>query len=373
MSENPGEIYIGLMSGTSLDGIDISIVDFANTEPSVLHCSTVAYDESLRDRIRNLTHSRETTLDNLYTLDTDLGTLYAETVNRVLELASLDRSTVVALGCHGQTIRHRPDIESAYTAQLGDPNRVATLTGITTIADFRRKDVALGGQGAPLACAFHKSRFYSSDEDRAVINIGGIANITYLPADRDQPVIGFDTGPGNTLGDYWIRKNRDLPYDAEGDWASGGQILEPLLQKMISQESYFTQKLPKTTGTEYFNPGWLRPFIEDAPNPVDLQTTLVELTALTIADALKGLPSTPGNCYICGGGAHNKYLLDRLAKAIPDSNIQTTQNLGVDPDFVESIAFAWLARERIERRSGNLPDVTHAYRSGILGGIYEAD
>jgi len=373
VSENPGEIYIGLMSGTSLDGIDVSVVDFADTEPCVLHCSTTAYDDSLRERIHNLTHSPDTTLDTIYTLDTDLGTLYAETVNRVLELASLDRSRIVALGCHGQTIRHRPDIESAYTAQLGDPNRIATLTGITTVADFRRKDIALGGQGAPLASAFHNARFHSTEEDRAIINIGGIANITYLPADKEQPVIGFDTGPGNSLCDYWIRKNRGLAYDAAGEWASGGQILESLLQKMISQESYFTQGLPKSTGTEYFNPAWLNPFLNNDPNPIDLQTTLVELTALTISDALKTLPSSPKNCYICGGGVHNAYLLDRLARAIPDCNIQTTQDLGVDPDYVEAIAFAWLARERIERRSGNLPDVTQACRSGILGGLYEAD
>ena len=373
MSGSPGEIYIGLMSGTSLDGIDVSVVDFTNTELSVLHCSTTAYDESIRERIRSLTHSPNTTLDAIYTLDTDLGIVYADTVNRVLELASLDRSRIVALGCHGQTIRHRPDIESAYTVQLGDPNRIASLTGITTVADFRRKDIALGGQGAPLACAFHKARFHSTEEDRAVINIGGIANITYLPADIEEPVIGFDTGPGNTLCDYWIRKNCDLPYDADGDWASSGQILGSLLQNMISQEGYFTQKLPKSTGTEYFNPAWLSPFLEDNPSPVDLQATLVELTALTISDSLKNLPSIPKNCYICGGGARNGYLLDRLAKAMPDSNIQTTLNLGVDPDFVEAIAFAWLARERFEQRSGNLPDVTHAHRSGILGGLYEAE
>lgn len=233
--------------------------------------------------------------------------------------------------------------------------------------------MALGGQGAPLACAFHKARFHSTKEDRAVINIGGIANITYLPAGLDQPVVGFDTGPGNSLYDHWIREHLNQAYDENGDWARGGQIIDDLLNQMISNEEYFRQSLPKTTGTEYFNSEWLAPYLDNDQDARDIQTTLVELTAITISGALEGLPSIPGNCYICGGGAHNSYLVDRISHAAPDSNIQTTAALGIDPDYVEAIAFAWLAQQRVELRSGNLPDVTYASSYSILGGIYAAD
>jgi anhydro-N-acetylmuramic acid kinase len=374
VTQSPGsEIYIGLMSGTSLDGVDVAIVDFGDSPPRLLHCSTTPYAQSMRQRLHSLCQSETTTLDNLYDLDAELGELYAESINQALELASLNRKRVVAIGCHGQTIRHSPDSARPFTAQIGDPNRVAALTGIATVADFRRKDIAVGGQAAPLAPAFHRFLFRSDDENRALINIGGIANITYLPRDPAQPVLGFDTGPGNTLLNYWNEAHHQSPFDDAGAWARGGLVIDELLENMIAAEDYFRLEPPKSTGTEYFNSNWLMGFLSDEYAAINVQATLVDLTVTTIANALSGLPDLPANCFVCGGGAHNQYLLERLAQKLPRCGVATTNTLGLDPDFVEAVAFAWLARERINLRSGNIPEVTKARRTAILGGIYAAD
>ena len=371
---HPGsEIYIGLMSGTSLDGVDIAIVDFSEYPPRLLHCSTTAYDETMRQRLHNLCQSETTTLDILYSLDAELGELYAESVKRALKLASFDPNDIIAIGCHGQTIRHSPDSARPYTAQIGDPNRIAALTGITTVADFRRKDIALGGQAAPLAPAFHRFLFRADDENRALINIGGIANVTCLPGDPAEPILGFDTGPGNTLLNYWNEQHRKSPFDNAGAWARSGQVIDELLKSMIAGEDYFCLEAPKSTGTEYFNSEWLTGFLADDFAPNDVQATLVELTVTTIANALSGLLVLPAKCFVCGGGAHNQYLLERLTLSLPHCGVATTHALGLDPDFVEAVAFAWLARERINLRSGNIPEVTRARRATILGGVYAAD
>jgi anhydro-N-acetylmuramic acid kinase len=371
VTQNPGsEIYIGLMSGTSLDGVDVAIVDFSDFPPRLLHCSTSPYTELLRNRLHGLCQSETTTLDNLYDLDAELGELYAESINHALELASLDRAKVIATGCHGQTIRHSPDSRRPFTAQIGDPNRIAALTGIATVADFRRKDIAVGGQAAPLAPAFHRFLFRSDDENRALINIGGIANITYLPGNPAAPLVGFDTGPGNTLLNYWNETHQKTPFDDAGNWARSGQVIDKLLEEIMAAENYFRLAPPKSTGTEYFNAKWLMRFLRDEYEPNDVQATLVELTATTIANALAGLPELPANCFVCGGGAHNLYLLERLAQKMPQCGVATTSTLDLDPDFVEAVAFAWLARERVNLRSGNIPEVTRASRRAILGGIY---
>ncbi len=369
-SSSGSEIYVGLMSGTSLDGVDVAIVDFGDSSPRILHAHTSPYPASVSQRLHHLCQSPSTTLDDLYNLDAELGELYAATVNQALELAALDCTDVTALGCHGQTIRHSPNSARPYTAQIGDPNRIAIVTRITTVTDFRRKDIALGGQAAPLASAFHRFQFQSNDEDRAIINIGGIANITYLPANPELPVIGFDTGPGNTLLDCWNRQHQDSTFDDAGTWARSGQVIGNLLESMISAEDYFRLDAPKSTGTEYFNSTWLSPFLSAEYAANDVQATLVELTATTIANAISGLPALPANCFICGGGAHNQYLLERLAELLPDCGVATSATLGLDPDYVEAVAFAWLARERINLRSGNIPAVTQAKRATILGGVY---
>lgn len=366
------EIYVGLMSGTSLDGVDVAILEFAEFPPRLLYCNTSPYKSALRDRLMELCRSQTTSLDELYSLDAELGETYAEAVNNALDRAAIASNAITAIGCHGQTIRHSPDSSTPYSAQIGDPNRIATLCGITTVADFRRRDIALGGQAAPLAPAFHRFLFRSGEEDRIVINIGGISNITYLPANLDQPVLGFDTGPGNTLLDYWIGQHQDRAFDKDGDWARSGKVNAALLKRMIADEPYFGRDAPKSTGTEYFNPGWLKTFLDCELDAVDVQATLVELTAVTVAMAIKNLPSQARNCYICGGGAHNRYLLERLGQALPECGITTTAALGLDADFVEAAAFAWLARERINQREGNIPEVTQARSTAILGGVYAA-
>ena len=372
-ANNSNEIYVGLMSGTSLDGVDVAIVDFGEFPPRLLYCNTAAYEDSLREELRHLCHSQTTSLDDLYSLDARLGETYAEVVNRALDDSAIESGQITAIGCHGQTIRHSPDTRFAYSAQIGDPNRVATRTGITTVADFRGKDIALGGQAAPLAPAFHRFLFRSDQEDRAVINIGGISNITFLPANPQQAVLGFDTGPGNTFLDLWSSRQRNQAYDAEGAWARSGTVDRNLLERMLTDEPYFRQSPPKSTGTEYFSPGWLEPFLDDRAVPADVQATLVELTAASIAMGMAQLPSMPANCYICGGGAHNLYLRERLAQALPGCGVQTTAELGLDPDFVEATAFAWLARERINLRNGSIAAVTKAQHAAILGGVYAAD
>ena len=366
------EIYVGLMSGTSLDGLDIAILDFSKFPPRLLYADTVPYSDPMRERLRELCQSTTIDLENLYGLDASLGEMYAGVVNQALGAAAIDPATVTALGCHGQTIRHSPDATVPYTVQIADPNRIAALTGITTVADFRRKDIALGGQGAPLAPAFHRFLFRSDQENRVLINIGGIANITYLPADPAQPVLGFDTGPGNTLLDYWNGIHRDSSYDDSGTWASSGQVIGRPLEAMMAAEIYFSLDPPKSTGTGYFSSNWLAKFLDGTEDAADVQATLVELTALTIANALSRLPQPLTSLFVCGGGAHNRYLLERLAANIPDGTLATTETLGLHPDFVEAAAFAWLARERINLQVGNIPDVTHARRAAVLGGVYVA-
>ena len=369
MPINPTEIYIGLMSGTSLDGVDIAIADFAGALPKLLFSTTYPYHNSIRSRIRDITLNPSASIDSLCQLDIELGKVYAEVVNHSLAKINLAHSQILAIGCHGQTIRHRPDAAFPYTLQSGDPNTVAAETGIATVADFRGKDVALGGEGAPLATAFHQFMFSSATTNRAIINIGGIANITYLPCQPGQTVLGFDTGPGNTLMDCWVQLHKNKAYDNYGQWAKSGLIINQLLDAMM-EEPYFKRPPPKSTGTDYFNPDWLAAYRPDDYAPADIQATLLELTALSIADGISQLPAMPSECFVCGGGAHNLYLLARLQKALPESTISTTAQLKVDPDYIEALAFAWLAKQRINNLPGNIPSVTRASAQSVLGGIY---
>jgi anhydro-N-acetylmuramic acid kinase len=364
------EIYIGLMSGTSLDGIDIAIVDFAQHPPRLLHCATRPYEQAFKKRIREITISGTANLDSLCQLDVELGNTYSDIVNQSLKAANLDNTKIRAIGNHGQTIRHSPDTDLPYTLQIGDPNVIAAKTGITTVGDFRRKDIALGGQGAPLAPAFHQFMFKSTISDRVIVNIGGIANITYLPANPESEVIGFDTGPGNTLSDFWINRHNGHYYDEKGKWAQSGHIIDDLLNSLLSNEPYFQRKLPKSTGTEYFNSEWLLPRLTPGLASENVQATLVEMTARTIAGGVAQLPSNPDECFLCGGGVHNNYLVKRLQQVLPNSKILSTDQLGLNPDYVEAVAFAWLARQRMNQQAGNLPTVTRASAVSILGGIY---
>ena len=367
------EIYIGLMSGTSLDGIDIAIVDFNCKPPKLLFSDTFPYTGAIKLRIKDITLDKTASIDSLCQLNIELGHAYAMVVNKSLKSAGLDCSQIRAIGNHGQTIRHCPDATFPYTLQSGDPNTLTVETNITTIADFRGIDIALGGQGAPLAPAFHQSVFSSSTTNRAIINIGGIANVTYLPSNPAEKIMGFDTGPGNTLSDYWVDLHKNVAYDDAGQWAKNGQIIDGLLAEMVNKESFFTQPAPKSTGTDHFNASWLSAFNINDYAPNDVQTTLVELTALSIANSILGLPNTQIECYICGGGSQNLYLIERIQKRLPTLLIQTTKPLGIDPDYVEAIAFAWLAKQRIDLKPGNISSSTHANHPAILGGIYSSN
>lgn len=367
------EIYIGLMSGTSLDGVDIAIVDYSKLIPVTLFCNTHSYPPQIQQRLRDLIRADKVAIDELCRLDVVVAQFYAEVVQDALSTASIAPQSIDAIGCHGQTICHSPDIEPTYTLQIGDPNTLSARTGITTVADFRRRDMALGGQGAPLAPAFHQTRFRSACNNRAIINIGGIANVTYLPANQNETVIGFDTGPGNTLLDYWINLQQGLQQDNNGDWAAAGQINSELLESMLLVEDYFRRTPPKSTGTEYFCPAWLHAFSPENYDAIDIQATLLELTARTIASGIGQLPETPVECLVCGGGVHNHYLMKRLQHLLNDSTISSTAKLSVDPDYVEAQAFAWLARETINQRPGNLPSVTHARFLAVLGGIFHGE
>ncbi len=367
------ELFVGVMSGTSLDGIDVAVVDFQPGAASIVHAQTVAYDDELRGALRRLCAGEAFGVSEFFRYDAILGDTYANAVNATLASAGLEAGRVGAIGCHGQTLWHSPDTTPAFTVQIGDPNRVAAGTGIATVADFRRKDMALGGQGAPLAPVLHRALFRHPQEDRVIANIGGIANITVLPADTGSAISACDTGPGNTLADAWIERHRGQRFDRDGAWARGGRVIETLLEAWLGSEPYFAAAAPKTTGTEYFNLTRIEPQPEPGLDPRDVMATLVELTARSLAAEISRLPLSRPACYVCGGGAQNPLLLERLAAAMPDSIVHSTAALGVDPDYVEATAFAWLARERLAGRPIQLVDITHAERNSLLGGLYSAD
>lgn len=369
----PGELFIGLMSGTSLDGVDVALVEFPATSVlhdtpavQVLHTHFLPYPADLRNSILALQHPTPNELESSALLANELAKLYATAVNALLAKHHLDPTTIRAIGCHGQTIRHRPEL--GFTLQIGNAALLTELTHITVVSDFRSRDIAAGGQGAPLVPAFHQAIFADSHVSRAIINIGGIANITYLS--QHGNVIGFDSGPGNMLLDSWIKQHKNLDYDANGGWASTGQIITPLLTAMLS-EPYFKTPAPKSTGRDLFNMHWLNQHLRGhAYQPQDVARTLVALTAHSIHDAL--LHTLPDEIYLCGGGAHNTLLKNDLQALFAEVHIDSTDSLGIGVDWLESIAFAWLARQCLHQRTANLPTVTGATSERILGAIYQS-
>lgn len=362
------QLYIGLISGTSMDAVDAVLVDYSDPQPILLASHSQAYPKDLYQEVLQLCSPGHNEIYRLGAVDVEVGRLFAETANQLLAKTTVSATQIKAIGSHGQTIRHHPYGEIPFTLQIGDPNTIAELTGITTIADFRRRDMAKGGQGAPLAPAFHYHFLGGSNEDRIVLNIGGIANITWLPADKKLSVIGFDTGPGNTLMDAWVKKNKDQAYDEAGVWAASGIINEELLTKFLL-DSYFSLPYPKSTGKEYFNLKWLENFITFSDQPENIQATLCELTAISIAAATKKLMTT-GKVLVCGGGMQNSFLIQRLNVHCPQFSIESTETYGIDPQWVEAMAFAWLAKQTLEQKPGNMPEVTGARGNSVLGGIY---
>ena len=365
------EFYVGTLSGTSMDGIDAALVRFA-PHPELVASHSLAFPGALRAEMRALCAPGANEIDRLGGVDVQLGRLFARAVRELLLKARIDAVQVRAIGSHGQTIRHRPGHEPPFTLQIGDPNVIAAETGIAVVADFRRKDMALGGQGAPLVPAFHDAIFRSRGETRVVVNIGGIANLTVLPGDPVAPVLGFDTGPGNTLLDGWSRHVLNAPMDRDGALAARGCVVPALLRVFLA-DPYFQQAPPKSTGPEYFSMDWLRHHLAGGGTigDADVQATLLALTAHTIADAIRKLPGLPRlEVFVCGGGAHNAALLRALRENLSDCTIGLTDTLGVPVDWVEAMAFAWLARQRMHAQPGNCPYVTGAARAAVLGAMY---
>lgn len=366
------DLYLGLMSGTSLDGIDAVVVDLSASPPTVLAAQTQPYTATLRAQLLELAQgSAHNEIELLGRLDTQLGELFATAVTALLASNHITANQIHAIGSHGQTIRHRPQGEHPFTLQIGDPNLIAERTGITTIADFRRRDLAAGGQGAPLVPAFHAACFRHAEEQRALLNIGGMANLTILPSDLQQPVTGFDTGPGNVLMDAWINQHRGLPFDEAGQWAASGKVNPDLLNRLMA-EPYLKSPPPKSTGRELFHLEWLKPKLADGAPAEDIQATLSAFTASSIASALQNWAPKTQRLLVCGGGAHNRHLLNTLSGYLPDICVEPTSAQGMHPDWIEAAAFAWMARETLAARPSNVPSVTGARHPVILGGTYSA-
>jgi len=361
-------LYLGMMSGTSMDAIDAALVDFDRTPLCIVACSATAFEPDLKRRITALADRWDhVSLDELGQLDVALAHAFAAAANQLLRAAGVAPDAVTAIGSHGQTIRHRPDLPFPFTTQIGDPSTLAEATGITVVADFRRRDVAAGGQGAPLLPVFHDQVFRSDAEPRAIVNLGGIGNVTVLT--RGSVVTGFDTGPGNRLLDAWIGRHRGLDYDQDGAWAGSGTC-DPELLELLLDEPYLSLPPPKSTGRELFNLEWLQRKLGPSPRrPEDVQATLLEFTAASVADAVSRF--APGaSLYVCGGGAHNQTLLHAIARRVAPQRVASTAALGLDPDYVEAVAFAWFARRTLAGLTSSAGSVTGARGARILGGIY---
>lgn len=379
------ELHLGLMSGTSADGIDAALVRF---EPSatggtddgtgrlgceLLHGRTFPWPADLRSQLIALGQGTgDESLDALGTLDVRIGEAFADAALQLLHEARIDRAQVRSIGSHGQTVRHRPagsgfDGRHPFTLQLGDAHVIAERTGIDTVADFRRRDVAAGGHGAPLLPALHHALLHDAGEDRAVLNLGGIANLTLLP--KHGPVRGFDTGPANALLDAWCERHTGRAYDDGGGFAAQGTCDPGLLQRLLA-EPWFTLPPPKSTGREVFHLGWVESRLLGEEPSADVQATLLALTAETIAIALHAEQPHTARLLVCGGGVHNPRLMERIASRLPGVRVESTAAFGVHPDFVEAMGFAWLARQALAGLPGNLPSVTGARGPRVLGVVH---
>ena len=363
-------LYIGLMSGTSMDGIDAALVRFGRERGELLGHYGRPWDDGIRQRLQAIAHPGADEIDRLGALDWEVADAFAAAVRELLQKTGTRPGQVTAIGSHGQTIRHRPDSTPPFTLQIGDPNRIAELTGIDVVADFRRRDLAAGGQGAPLVPAYHQAAFARPGEQRCILNIGGIANVTWLPGDPSSPVSGYDIGPGNTLLNHWAQQWLGTPCDQDGSWAAKGAVVDALLERMLDTD-YFTRPPPKSTGPEQFSPGWLARQLEGFDlRPMDVQATLTALTAESIGRAIRR--DAVGGCrvIVCGGGVYNRELMRQLQTRLGPIPVESSSEHGVAPERVEAMAFAWLARQTCLGRPGNLPAVTGAARPRVLGGIY---
>ncbi len=363
-------LYLGAISGTSVDGIDLALVNIQQ-RPEILAWDTVPFDNQMTQSLKELGQGRQDDLDRLGHYDAAFGELLGEAVNQFLKDNNLDSTQIVALGCHGQTVRHRPFADLPFTLQIGDPNRIAEITGLTTVADFRRRDIAAGGQGAPLVPGFHRALFSSPAENRSILNIGGIANITNLPqTSLQQALSGFDTGPGNALLDSWVMRHLQQTFDRDGAWAATGDKLPSLVNTWL-KDPYFNLPPPKSTGREYFNLEWLERGQDLSQyRPQDIQASLLELTAHSIADAVSRWGLADGPVIVCGGGRLNSQLMISLAQRLPGHSLEPCENYQQNGDVIEAAAFAWLAYCRLQSTPANEPTVTGARGNRVLGAIY---
>lgn len=360
---------IGIMSGTSVDAIDGVVLDVTDhNQPQLIATHSEPFPDALRKSILRLTSPGENEIELAGCVHTELGEHYASIANTLSELANEVRVSVI--GCHGQTVRHRPDGAHPFTLQLGNGAVIAQRTGITTVTDFRSADMAMGGQGAPFAPFFHRTVFTKPGTTRAIVNLGGIANVTLLPGDNNAPVIGFDTGPANALLDAWIQKYKDTQFDKDGSWGKSGHLNRKLLDLFLS-EPYFAQPAPKSTGRELFNLDWVNSKTQQLDislSPVDVQRTLGELTARSLTDQL---PAEIDEIYLCGGGANNGWLRTLIEEQL-SAPVSTTEALGFPHQWIEAAAFAWMAAATLNKKVCTLPSVTGATQSTIAGAVYFA-
>ncbi len=352
-----------------MDGITAVLVEFTSDKPRVIDSLEHPYSPATLALLQEIvTPSWRGHLSEISELDTRVGREFGSTASQLL--ARNGSVAVQAIGSHGQTIYHNPDSPTPSSWQIGDPNIIAEMCDLPVIGDWRRRDIAAGGQGAPLVPAFHR-RFFSSDHPVALLNLGGIANITTLPASPVEPTLGFDTGPANTLLDQWIKKHCGNHFDAEGQWASQGTLIPELLGTML-EDKFFSLPPPKSTGREYFNLDWLEKMLSKFATlePRDVQRTLTELTAVTIYKALTSVADDTQELYVCGGGVKNHFLMERISNLFEDTSVKSTSAAGIDPLLMEAMAFAWLASRTMAQLPGNLPQATGARGDRILGGIY---
>ncbi|MGH8600001.1 MAG: anhydro-N-acetylmuramic acid kinase [Burkholderiales bacterium] len=359
--------YAGLMSGTSLDGIDAVLADCDATPLRVTHSRFDAFAPDLRVELLALNTPGDNEIDRAARAGNSLARAYAATIAALLRDAGIDTAAVTAIGCHGQTVRHRPD--AGYTIQLVNAALLAELAGITVVCDFRGRDIAAGGEGAPLVPAFHDAVFRDDSRHRAIVNIGGISNVTDLAPGRET--FGFDCGPGNLLLDAWAKAHTGKSFDENGAWAAGGAVDEQLLERMLADE-FFHRPPPRSTGREHFHNHWLERLGTGSLPARDVQATLLELSARAIAQSIDGYCGKPDELYLCGGGAHNAALTGRIATLMPQCRVAPTDTLGISADWVEACAFAWLACRTLKHEPGNLPAVTGARGPRVLGAIYPA-
>lgn len=358
-------LYIGLMSGTSMDGIDAALVDMRTNK---LLCGlTKKYSYEVKKRIDQLIDGSDLSLASLCQLNTLIGREFAGAAKDLLHDAKLSASDIEAIGSHGQTVCHNTDSAIPYTLQLGCGHTISTLTDITVVADFRTRDLLNGGQGAPFAPLYHRELFNKESEHIALVNIGGIANVSFISA--DEPTRGWDVGPGNCLMDAWIAKHQGKSYDADGAWASQGEVIETLLDQLLA-DPFIQRAAPKSIGKEYFSLAWLDTFLKPEYKPVDVQTTLLALTAKTISNTILQIDSRVKKLYLCGGGTHNRTLQQTIHTLLPEVAVNSVALVGVSPDYLEAMMFAWLAAQTMNKKAVDLRTITGSTKSAILGAVY---